>query len=54
MDEDVRLVRQEGRPLEEGRLTDWVTDIDRSERPRKCKFKFNVALDGSPLSTPET
>lgn len=40
MDEEVQLVRQKGRALEEGRLTHRVTVIDRSDKGRKCRFKF--------------
>lgn len=57
MDEEVQLVRQKGRPLEEGRLTGRVTDIDRSEKGRKCRFNLyciivNVAFDLAPLFAP--
>lgn len=39
MDEEVQLVRQKGRPPEEARLTGRLTDIDRSEKGRKCRLK---------------
>lgn len=39
MDEDVQLVRQKGRALEEGRLTHRVTVKNRLEKGRKCRFK---------------
>lgn len=39
MDEDVQLVRQKGRALEERRLTHRLTVKNRLEKGRKCKFK---------------
>lgn len=53
MDEEVQLVRQKGRLLEEGRLTDMVTD--RSEGVESAGWSLisflHVASDVSPLFT---
>lgn len=44
MDEEVQLVGQKGRPLEEGRLTGRVTGIDRSEKGRSADLSYIALL----------